>query len=137
MRGVMWVGVGAALALAGCSDDAVQPSEGVLFTVEVSGETFQTRVFDTDVIDAMDARLTAGTSGVVLGGLAAGDGGFNAPWGWHWSPTTVEVADAAIELCDGRPSMVEADLTYWIDTVGAFCPWGATVVGRDPAMAGS
>jgi hypothetical protein len=40
-------------------------------------------------------------------------------------PETVHVADMAIELCDGRPSMVQSDLSYWIGTVGQFCPWGA------------
>ena len=40
------------------------------------------------------------------------------------------VPDFAVEVCDGRPSMVEADLSYWLDTVGRFCPWGATVVER-------
>ena len=38
--------------------------------------------------------------------------------------------DFAVEVCDGRPSMVEADVSYWLDTVGRFCPWGATVVER-------
>ncbi len=132
-----WVLALVAAALMGCDDDGVEPADGVLFTIEVSGETFQTRVFDLSVIDALDGRLAAGTEGVVLGSLRAGDGGFNAPWGWHWEASTVEVADAAIELCDGRPSMVEADLPYWIDTVGAFCPWGATVVARDPGAGGA
>lgn len=125
---------GLALAVAGASacSDTVEPETGVLFTLEVSGETFRTRVFDPDVIAALTARLDEGTSGVVLGDLVAGDGGVNAPWGWHWAPNSVAVADLVIELCDGRPSMVDADLAYWIDTVGAFCPWGATVVARDP-----
>jgi hypothetical protein len=35
-----------------------------------------------------------------------------------------------MELCDGRPSMVEADLPYWLGTVKRFCPWGAKVVGE-------
>lgn len=26
-----------------------------------------------------------------------------------------------------RPSMVEADLAYWIRTVQSFCPWGGCV----------
>jgi hypothetical protein len=31
------------------------------------------------------------------------------------------------ELCDGRPSFVEADLAYWLGTVGRFCPWASYV----------
>lgn len=132
MGRVKWAFALAAIALLGCDEDAVQPGESVLFTIEVSGETFQARVFDQDVIDDLDARLGAGTEGVIIGNLTSGDGGFNAPWSWHWEPSTVEVADLAIEVCDGRPSMVEDDLPYWIDTVGAFCPWGATVIARAP-----
>ncbi len=65
-----------------------------------------------------------------IGTLARGDGGFNMPWSWHLLPKTVEVADFTIELCDGRPSMVEADLDYWVDTVKQFCPWGGRLVER-------
>ena len=61
--------------------------------------------------------------------LACGE--FNSPWSWHLDPATLEVPDFAIELCDGRPSMVEAGLEYWFDRVGSFCPWGALVVRRD------
>lgn len=133
MRQEKWACAMVAIMLMACGDDAVEPEGGVLFTIEVSGESFHARVFDQEVIDDLDARLDAGTEGVILGSLRAGNGGFNAPWEWHWDPATVEVADLAIELCDGRPSMVEADLPYWIETVGAFCPWGATVVTRAPA----
>lgn len=81
-------------------------------------------------MDGLEARLESGREGVVLGRLAAGDGGFNAPRSWHMVPGTVETPDAAIEVCDGIPSMAEADLDYWLDTVGRFCPWGARVVER-------
>ena len=45
-------------------------------------------------------------------------------------PSSSSASHTAIELCDGRPSMVEDDLGYWVDTVGSFCPWGAKVVER-------
>ena len=131
-----WMTVAVAIAFAACDGEPVQPEPGVLFTIEVSGETFRTRVFDPEVIDALDARLASGTEGVVIGSLAPGDGGFNGPWGWHWEPASVEVAEAAIELCDGRPSMVQEDLDYWFESVGAFCPWGASVIARAPAAGG-
>jgi len=135
MRRTIAVYMMALLPLLGCDRTATEPEldTEVLFTIEVSGETFVARSSDAATIESLDARLASGVSGVILGELAAGDGGFNAPWGWHWVPGTVAVADTSIELCDGRPSFVEADLSYWIDTVEAFCPWGATVVARDPA----
>ncbi len=58
------------------------------------------------------------------GRVVAGHGGHNAPWSWHLED--VELADATIELCDARPSMVEADLPAWIGE--RFCPWSGYVV---------
>ncbi len=112
-----------------CGDPA-GPGAGALYLVEASGEQFRVRVETEAQIGAMEARRRAGTTGVILGTLKAGDGGFNQPWSWHLDPASVVVPDAAIELCDGRPSFVEADLSYWIGTVKSFCPWGARIVGR-------
>jgi hypothetical protein len=38
------------------------------------------------------------------------------------------MAEVTIELCDGRPSDLENNLVYWMDTVGRFCPWSARLV---------
>ena len=119
----------AILALFAC-DDTAAPAPPARYTVEVSGETFVVEVTSAAQIDQMEARLASGVEGVVSGELLAGDGGHNEPWSWHMVPESVHAPDMAIELCDGRPSMVEDDLTYWIDTVGQFCPWGATVTER-------
>jgi len=116
---------------AGCDSDPTGPPAGAaLFEIEVSGERFWAAVTDTAEIRRMDERRTAGTLGPVSGELRWGNGGFNGPWGWHMAPATVHVADVTIELCDGRPSMVQEDLTYWVGTVQRFCPWGARVVSR-------
>ena len=115
-----------------CEDAPTTPDPSAVFELEVSGETFRTVVDDPASIAGLDERLASGRRGVVIGELRRGDGDVNAPWGWHWAPATVHAADVAVELCDGRPSMVEADLDYWIDTVGSFCPWGALVVRRLP-----
>lgn len=56
-----------------------------------------------------------------IGPIAAGSGGVNLNWNWHF--TSLDFAEAAIALCDGTPAMVEADLSYWINTVKSFCPW--------------
>jgi hypothetical protein len=46
--------------------------------------------------------------------IRAGNGGHNLQWSWHFADAAL--VDAAVELCDGRPSMVEASLDYWLDT---------------------
>jgi hypothetical protein len=34
----------------------------------------------------------------------------------------------SVEMCDGLPSAVDADLSYWLDTAGTFCPWDSYVL---------
>lgn len=120
----------ALLTLGACDDDSTAPEPPVRYTVEVSGEEFVIEVTTAAQVAAMEARLASGEEGVINGAITAGDAGYNAPWSWHVVPATVEAPDLAIELCDGRPSMVEENLEYWLQTVGRFCPWGAVVVER-------
>jgi len=122
----------ATLALGACGDDdATGPSDPPEeYTVSVLGQEFVVRVATQAQIDAMETRLASGVEGVINGRLLASDGQFNVGWSWHMAPASVEVVDMSIELCDGTPQMVEADLDYWLDTVGRFCPWSAVVTGR-------
>ncbi len=120
----------AASLITGCAD-LTAPVDGAVYRVAAEGESFHVLLTDPAVIAEVEARLAAGTwEGIVNGELARGDGGFNAPWSWHLVPETVVIAESTIELCDGRPSMVEDDLDYWVDTVERFCPWGGEVVER-------
>ena len=122
----------AALCLAGC-DTSAPPS--ALYQVEVATgdgpERFRLALATDAQVAAADTALAAGRVGVVHGTLARGDGGFNDGYAWHLVPESVTFPDLAIEVCDGRPrSDVEADVDYWVDTVGAYCPWGARLVAR-------
>ena len=124
------LGTGLVLAVSACTDSAA-PDQGALFRVTVSGESFSVSILDEAVISEAERRMREQDgAGIVIGTLVRGDGGFNMPWSWHILPNTVQVADFTIALCDGRPSMVEADLDYWVDTVKQFCPWGGRLVER-------
>ncbi len=122
-----------ALFLSAC-DSAEDPAPTYAdFEIEVNNEFFRIRLDDPDQIAAAEAAMEAERVGVLFGELERGDGGFNAPYSWHLIPETVSFPDTAIEVCSGRPqSDVEADLDYWIDTLGSYCPWGAEVVRRLP-----
>lgn len=120
----------AAVVVFAACDDATGPAGGARFEVEVAGERFVLHVEGASQIADLEARMTSGQEGVINGEIESGDGGFNAPWSWHMVPSTVHTADMAIELCDGRPSLVEDDLPYWLGTVKRYCPWGAKVVRR-------
>ncbi|HJU67208.1 MAG TPA: hypothetical protein VJ650_03100 [Gemmatimonadaceae bacterium] len=120
-----------ALGVTACGGDvaSMRPEPAQEFVIEVEGERFRLRTTNPATATALEARRRAGTLGVVAGRLVRGDGGFNAPWSWHLDPLSIEVPDASIELCDGRPSMVQNDLDYWVDTVHTYCPWSARVYG--------
>ncbi|HSL69378.1 MAG TPA: hypothetical protein VK864_04010, partial [Longimicrobiales bacterium] len=91
-------------------------------------ETFTIKVTNPNAYADLEARRKSGQIGVISGRIVRGDGGFNTGYSWHLDPATVEVVDLAIEVCDGRPSDLEEDLDYWVDTVKNYCPWGAKVV---------
>ncbi len=117
-------GVGVAC---GSSATSVTPN-GATYVVQVGSEQFAVRVADQATAAKLDARMQSGREGVILGRVAMGDGGFNAPWIWHLVPSSITVADFAIELCDGTPSYVEAHRDEWISSVRDYCPWSAKVV---------
>lgn len=114
--------------LASCSSPTAADTGAATFDVEVSSEVFTVRVATEAQANELRARLRTGARGVISGSLARGDGGFNAPWLWHMTLESVHAPDVAIELCDGRPSMVDADIGYWMGSVKQYCPWAARVV---------
>lgn len=114
-------------ALTAC-EEGLEPVGSRTFVIEVSGERFTVRVTDPVEITKFESRKANGQVGVISGKLVEGDGGFNSPWSWHLDPASVHAPDLTVEVCDGRPSMVEADLQYWITNVVYFCPWGASVI---------
>ncbi|MEO8361291.1 MAG: hypothetical protein ABI672_14765 [Vicinamibacteria bacterium] len=96
-----------------------------------SGEIFHIQLSDPRTIAEADALVGVGQRKIPVGRLVAGSGGFNAPWSWHMDPSTVTLADAAIEVCDGCPSFVENELPYWLNTVKTYCPWSAEILARE------
>ena len=121
-----------ALAFAACDTSA--PALAV-YEVEIDTldgpERFRLGLATDAQVDQADAALATGRVGVVHGTVVRGDGGVNEGYSWHLDPASVTFPDLAIEVCDGRPrSDVEADLDYWTDTIGVYCPWGARLVRR-------
>lgn len=74
------------------------------------------------------ANAAAGGDGINRDLLAAGE----PPWSWHVT-SFVDFADITIELCDGTPSLVEADPAGFLaNTGGVICFWGYTVSAEIP-----
>lgn len=120
-----------AAGAAACGDDIAAPADARVYELEVAGELFRVAITDSATAARAEQLLASGAANNVNGALRRGHGGFNAPYSWHMDPATIEFPDMTIEVCDGRPqSDVEQDVRYWVDTVGRYCPWGATVVRR-------
>ncbi len=108
----------------------VNQPKGAYFIVDVHGERFTIHIIDPETIRLAEENLRGGNNLFPMGELASGDGGFNRPWSWHLKPETVRMVEVSIELCDGLPSHIEENLDYWIETVGAYCPWGARIIAK-------
>lgn len=130
MTGVMAIRMSAAvlaIAVGGACSQATSPSpNGTDFVVDVAGERLVVRLTDPQTIALAEGNLRGTNSTFPIGPLRRGDGGFNAPWTWHLDPAETRFVEVAIEICDGRPSYVEAHQPDF----PRYCPWGADVVGR-------
>src|SRR6266508_1811353 len=123
--------------LVGCG--GIAPSEqpaptpgGMVVTVRVAdAEEYRLRLTDPDNIDIAQ-KLLAGESAprIPNGRVVRGDPDVNVGYSWHIDPDSVEFADTATEVCDGRPSDVEKRVI----TSDRYCPWSAKVVAIAPAQ---
>jgi glucose/arabinose dehydrogenase len=119
-----------------CAAWAAETRQLTLFTI--ASHTDPSQVFtvatdDASLILRCREQLALPVSERTLhvnGRLGAGHGGFNIGWSWHLDPDAWDLAGVSIELCDGRPSHVEQDLPYWLETVESFCPWSSYVAAE-------
>lgn len=116
----------------GSDDPAPRPVEPVTFSFRTTTggaqQEFRYATTSPDFIAQARAQLllpVANRRQFPNGPIALGNGGVNLNWNWHF--TDLSLVDASIELCDGSPSMVQADLNYWVNTVKRFCPWSGYV----------
>lgn len=65
------------------------------------------------------------------GQISVGDGGFNSPWHWHVEDNNWDLVELSMEVCDGTPEMVEADVKYWVEVVGRYCPFSSFVLSEE------
>lgn len=118
-------------AFAAQTDSSAAPQPVVVTFASADGSTFRTVLEQPADIAAVESALAGdGYAGIPNGVLPSGDGGVNAPHDWHMQETAL--ADITIEVCDGTATMVDDDVVYWVETVGRFCPWSATVVAVEP-----
>jgi hypothetical protein len=123
---------------AGCDESPTSPSPdlrgGVLLGFRVVGQPFAVWATNPRTIEqAFALSRSGGRSRIPVGRIlrGAGQGNHNAPYSWHLDPDDIQLAEAAIEVCDGTPSFVEANVHYFVNDVKAYCPWAAELVRID------
>ena len=113
-----------ALVLAATALPATQ--RRVVVTWKVTGETFRTYLNGrADITAVTEAIRNHSSAGIPIGRIYRGT---QVNTGHRWHLRNVRLVESTIELCDGRPSDLDSDLPYWIDTVKRYCPWGAKPV---------
>ncbi len=85
---------------------------------------------DPRVIAKLESELRLPVADRLLhvdGPIAAGNGGHNLSWSWHFVPDAWDAVEMSVERCDGTPAAVESDVSAWVKDIGVFCPWGSYV----------
>lgn len=113
-------------AVACGSGSSTSPSPLATVTLAVGSETFRVALTTPPQVAAARAAQAGGSARIPSGRVAAGT---QVNTGWTWHLEDVSFVEAAIELCDGRPSDVERQGTAFGG--GRFCPWSATVLRID------
>jgi hypothetical protein len=119
-------------ACSGPSSPTADPlAGGVVATFRVGNDSFRVWIRNSRTIaEVLALQRGASLENIPNGRLriGAGQGSHNVPYSWHLDPDDIEMAGAAIEVCDGAPSYIEAHRDEFISQVGRYCPWGATLV---------
>ncbi|MGH9798500.1 MAG: PQQ-dependent sugar dehydrogenase, partial [Candidatus Polarisedimenticolia bacterium] len=100
---------------------------GAQIRFRIAGEYLSVWIEDATFIDQAREILAGGAPQIPFFDALVDGPDCDPQWTWHVDPRQVRFVDAAIELCDGLPSHIEADKSYWLGTVGSFCPWTAVV----------
>ncbi|NIO00740.1 MAG: hypothetical protein GTO42_01155 [Candidatus Latescibacteria bacterium] len=93
-------------------------------------EDFVAVTADKGIISSARAQLLLPASQRSLhihGVIGLGSGGHNLAWGWHFLPGQWSLTEESTEICDGRPSAIEASIDDWPDTLTLFCPLSSYV----------
>jgi hypothetical protein len=122
-------------AVLACEGDPIHPDRSGLFLFAMRGlpGQFVARTSDPTVLEKARTQLQLGSSQRSLfinGPIARGNGDHNLDWSWHFVPDEWDLVEASIEVCDGTPDALEADLERWLNEVGQFCPWRSYVAAE-------
>lgn len=119
------------LGAGACADELPPAPRTFLFVHTTTGALFRAQTSVPEVIAQAETELARPFRERRLfpsGPITRGDGGHNAPWSWHFVPDRWTLVELSIEVCDATPAYVEANVDYFVDTLGHYCPWGARLI---------
>ncbi|MDZ7691860.1 MAG: hypothetical protein U5K69_12155 [Balneolaceae bacterium] len=123
------------LGLSGCSNSTSSEQDTRYFEFRHENDaidyTMVAATSDPDVIAKLEQELQkpfGDRNRHINGDIARGNKAYNGQWSWYFIPNEWDLVEASVEVCDGRPGMVEENIDYWVDQVGYFCPWSSRVV---------
>jgi hypothetical protein len=102
-----------------CGSDSAAP-DGRLYRIRSDLDpsvSFRILLKSSASIEEAERLLRSGETRWVVGRLRRGDGGFNAPWSWHFDPddpADISFAEVTIEECQATPGYVEEHLDAWL-----------------------
>lgn len=128
-----------ALFVGGCKSPTGPEHEfGVLATFQVGGspnERFTVLITNEETIRQIKAFNRGQSNENIPNGIVVrGAVSYNKPWSWHIDPESIHMAFSTIEIQDGLPSFVEAELDVWAG--GYYGPWSARLISMEPVAAG-
>lgn len=98
-----------------------------------SGKTFIAWTSRADVLADVEAELALDPEERIkhingpIARLPDGCENVNGQWSWYHEPNEWVLAEISIEVCDGNPDYVEANLDEFI-RIGGYCPWGSRLL---------
>jgi hypothetical protein len=102
-----------------------------LITTQPHERGFVVGISDPATIAQARKLIHEGQSRIVTGIIATNQAPYNVPWGFHYLPNTVRLADMTTEVCDATATYVQAHLK----DVGKdflpdnrWCPWHTRLV---------
>jgi len=104
---------------------------GALISLAICDETLAVWSTADAFIDTARELLASGEGLIPIFATLLDGSDCDAQWSWHPDAAHMSFAELAIELCDGCPSHIEADKTYWLTVVRQYCPWSARVSAVD------
>ena len=119
------------------TDYTTEPNEcetrrgGAFITFNICDESLTVWIENNDFIDTAIDIYNGNTRMMIPVFMLREGTDCDPQWSWHVDPQEAFWAEVTIELCDGRPSYIEQDLDYWLNTVKEYCPWSAQIQSID------